>query len=102
MRSKGSASELKAVRRRAVQMVLGGRTEAALAVALDIHSVTVAKWMARHRAAGADGLAAKPTPGRPRFLTPEQDPASALEPVQTAVSNETETIPLLTCEISRT
>src|SRR5947209_4888065 len=73
MRSKGSASELEAVRRRAVQMVLDGRTQAAVAVALGVHSVTVAKWVARHRAAGARGLAAQPTPGRPRFLTPEQD-----------------------------
>jgi len=73
MRSKGSASELEAVRRRAVQLVLGGQTQASVAVALGVHTVTVAKWMARHRAAGDDGLAAKPTPGRPRFLTPGQD-----------------------------
>jgi transposase len=73
MRSKGSASELEAVRRRAVQLVLDGRTQAAVAVALGVHSVTVAKWMARHRAAGDDGLAARPAPGRPRFLTPAQD-----------------------------
>jgi transposase len=73
MRSKGSASELEAVRRRAVQMVLGGRTQSAVAIALGVHSVTVAKWLAKHRAEGDAGLAAKPTPGRPRFLTPEQD-----------------------------
>ena len=73
MRSKGSASELEAVRRRAVHLVLGGRTQAAVAVALGVHSVTVAKWMARHRVGGDAGLAAQPTPGRPRFLTPEQD-----------------------------
>lgn len=54
-------------------MVLGGRTQAAVADTLGVHSVTVAKWMARHRAAGVQGLAAKPTPGRPRFLTPDQD-----------------------------
>jgi transposase len=64
---------LEAGRRRAVQLVLDGQTQAAVAVALGVHSVTVAKWMARHRAAGDDGLAAKPTPGRPRFLTPAQD-----------------------------
>jgi transposase len=54
-------------------MVLGGRSQAAVAVALGVHSVTVAKWMAKHRAEGDVGLTAKPTPGRPRFLTPEQD-----------------------------
>jgi transposase len=73
MRSKGSASDLEAVRRRAVQLVLDGRTQAAVAIALGVHRVTVAKWMARHRAAGDRGLAAKPTPGRPRFLTPDQE-----------------------------
>lgn len=64
---------MEAVRRRAVRLVLGGRTQAAVAVALGVHGVTVAKWMAKHRAEGDAGLAAKPTPGRPRFLTPEQD-----------------------------
>jgi transposase len=40
---------------------------------LGVHPVTVKKWVARHRAAGAEGLAAKPTPGRPRFLSDEQE-----------------------------
>ena len=35
--------------------------------------MTVAKWVARYRADGEDGLAARPTPGRPRFLTPQQE-----------------------------
>jgi transposase len=73
MRSKGTASELEAVRRQAVQMVLEGQTQAAVAVTWGVHSVTVAKWMARHRTDGDQALVAKPTPGRPRFLTPEQD-----------------------------
>jgi transposase len=64
---------LEAVRRRAVQLVLNGQARAAVAVTLGVHRVTVAKWMARHRAAGDAGLAAKPAPGRPRFLTPGQD-----------------------------
>ena len=73
MRSKGSASTLQALRKRAVQHVLGGHTQAAVARALGVHSVTVAKWVTRHRASGDAGLASKPTPGRPRFLTPEQE-----------------------------
>ena len=73
MRSKGTASELEAIRRRAVEQVSAGRTQAAVAAALGVHSVTVAKWVARHRADGDAGLAARPTPGRPRLLTPEQD-----------------------------
>jgi transposase len=73
MRSKGSACELEAFRIRAVSAVLEGETQAAVARSFGIHSVTVAKWMARHRQEGEMGLKAKPTPGRPRFLTPKQD-----------------------------
>jgi len=73
MRSKGSSATLEAIRRLAVQNVLGGQTQAAVAKMLGVHAVTVAKWMARRRAEGEAGLVAKPTPGRPRFLTAEQD-----------------------------
>jgi transposase len=73
MRSKGSASELEARRRIAVDKVCGGWTQAQVAEFLGVHTVTVAKWMARHRAKGSAGLAAKPAPGRPRFLTPAQE-----------------------------
>ena len=73
MRSKGSASALEATRRLAVQNVLSGCTQASVAEMLGVHPVTVAKGMARYRAEGEAGLVAKPTPGRPRFLTPEQD-----------------------------
>jgi transposase len=73
MRSKGTASELEARRRIAVEKVDAGWTQAQVAEFLDIHTVTVAKWMARHRAKGAVGLAAKPTPGRPRFLSRQQE-----------------------------
>lgn len=54
-------------------MVLDGQTQAAVAIALGVHTVSVAKWMAKHRAQGDPGLSAQPTPGRPRFLTAEQD-----------------------------
>jgi transposase len=73
MRSKGTASELEGIRVRAVRAVLAGQSQVAVARSLDVHSVTVAKWMARHRRDGDAGLTAKPTPGRPRFLTPGQD-----------------------------
>lgn len=64
---------MEAFRRKAVERVLKGQTQASVAEALGVHPVTVAKWMARHRAAGDAGLAAKPTPGRPRFLSPSQE-----------------------------
>jgi transposase len=73
MRSKGTASELEAIRRRAVARVVAGQTQAAVAKALGIHPATLVKWMARHRADGDSGLAAKPTPGRSRFLTDAQE-----------------------------
>lgn len=64
---------LEALRRRAVALVIQGKTQAAVAQVLNVHPVTVAKWMARHRADGDAGLAAKPTPGRPRFLDADQE-----------------------------
>jgi transposase len=73
MRSKGTASELEARRRIAIDKLRDGWTQSAVADFLDVHPVTVAKWAARHRLAGDAGLAAKPTPGRPRFLTPGQE-----------------------------
>jgi transposase len=73
MRSKGTAFELEARRRTAVEKLGDGWTQVAVAEFLGVHPVTVAKWMARHREQGAAGLAAKPTPGRPRFLTPSQE-----------------------------
>jgi transposase len=73
MRSNGTAKELEARRRLAVQRVADGWTQRAVAAFLGVHPVTVAKWVARFRAAGDPGLAPKPTPGRPRFLTPAQE-----------------------------
>ena len=73
MRSKGSASALDALRRQAGARVLSGQTQASVAEGLGLHPVTVAKWTAKHRAEGEAGLAAKPTPGRPRFLTPARE-----------------------------
>lgn len=64
---------MQARRRLAVKKVREGWTQSQVAGFLGVHPVTVAKWMARHRAQGKAGLAAKPTPGRPRFLTPVQE-----------------------------
>lgn len=53
--------------------MLAGRTQADVADFLGVHPVTVAKWMAAYRAGGDDALTAKPVPGRPRFLTADQE-----------------------------
>src|SRR5436305_14941510 len=73
MRSNGTAKELEARRQLAVRRVEGGWSQREVAAFLGVHPVTVAKWVARFRDQGADGLAAKPTPGRPRFLTGAQE-----------------------------
>ena len=57
----------------AVQRVNEGWSQKDVAAFMGVHRVTVAKWMTRHRADKDNGLKAKPTPGRPRFLTPEQE-----------------------------
>jgi transposase len=64
---------LEARRILAVQRVGEGWAQKDVAAYLGVHPVTVKKWVARHRAAGGDGLKAKPTPGRPRFLNDEQE-----------------------------
>jgi transposase len=73
MRTKGTAAELEARRLAAVHRVGEGWTQREVAAFLGVHSVTVAKWVARHRADGDDGLKGTPTPGRPRFLTALQE-----------------------------
>ena len=73
MRSKGTAAELEARRIAAVRRVDEGWAQKDVAAFLGVHPVTVAKWVARHRADGNNGLKAKPTPGRPRFLTGDQE-----------------------------
>jgi len=69
MRSTATAAELEQRRVAAVQRVSAGWSQKEVAEFLGVHPVTVAKWVARHRADGDAGLKAKPTPGRPRFLT---------------------------------
>jgi len=73
MRSKGTAAELEARRIAAVRRVDEGWAQKDVAAFLGVHPVTVAKWVARHRADKDNGLAAKPTPGRPPFLTDTQE-----------------------------
>jgi transposase len=73
MRSNGTARELEARRKLAVRKVSDGWSQADVADFLGVHPVTVAKWVARYRAAGDGGRTAKPTPGRPRLLTPAQE-----------------------------
>ena len=73
MRSKGSAKELEARRRLAVQRVGEGWKHQEVAAFLGVSERAVGLWVAAHRAAGAAGLAAKPHPGRAPYLTAAQE-----------------------------
>lgn len=67
-----TAAEKEARRRLAVQRVNDGWSQKDVAAFLGVHPVTVGKWVRAHRAAGDDGLAANPHPGRTPFLTDDQ------------------------------
>jgi transposase len=68
-----SSADKEARRKLAVRNVLGGRPQVDVAKFLGVHPVTVAKWMARYRADHEKGLDAREVPGRPRFLTADQE-----------------------------
>ena len=73
MRSQGSARELEQRRQLAVARVSEGYSQAQVAAFLGVHRSTVSRWVCTARAGGADALAPKPTPGRPRKLTARQE-----------------------------
>ena len=73
MRSKGSAAELEARRRLAVQRVSEGWERADVAAFLGVHPEAVAEWVRAHTAGGDKALAAKPHPGRKPFPTADQE-----------------------------
>jgi transposase len=58
--------------RRAVQLLEGGQLLAAVARMVGAAVSAVWQWRETFRRAGADGLAAKPVPGRPPELSPPQ------------------------------
>lgn len=73
MRSKGSAAQLEARRRLAVQRVKDGWKRKDVAAFLGVHPETVGEWVRAHRAGGDAALAAKPHSGRTPFLTADQE-----------------------------
>jgi transposase len=66
-------AEQEARRRLAVTRVGEGWSPADTAAFLGVHVETVHRWVHKHKAGGADGLAGTPHPGRKPFLTPEQE-----------------------------
>src|SRR5262245_45738464 len=72
MRPTGSAAELEARHRRAVDLLSDGKsnTEVARLIGVDVSSVK--RWKRAAAQGGNEALAAKPNRGRPPRLTPEQ------------------------------
>jgi transposase len=68
-----TAAGKEARRRLAVQKVNDGWKQADVAAFLEVHPVTVNKWVRAHRAEGEEGLAGKAHPGRKPFLTFAQE-----------------------------
>jgi len=66
----GTAAELERRRRRAVNLLDQGESPSTIARILGVHETSVHRW--RRRARHGPGLDAKPHPGRPPFLSPEQ------------------------------
>ena len=75
MRSKGSAAELEARRRLAVQRVNEGWPQKDVAAFLGASTKAVGNWVAAYRAAGDDGLKGKPHPGPKPKLSGRQEAA---------------------------
>lgn len=72
IRTKSHPAELERRRRRAVQLLEGGQSLVMVAQMVGAAVSAVWQWRATFRRAGADGLAAKPAPGRPPKLSPQQ------------------------------
>jgi transposase len=73
MRLPGSAKVLEARRRRALTLVQQGLSLNAAARRLGCAPSSVMRWMNAHRRHGDDGLKVRPTPGRPRRLSAQQE-----------------------------
>src|SRR5512147_2828123 len=73
MRTPGSPTVLKYRRQLAVQRIEEGYSIAEVADFLDVAPSSVRRWVATFRRQGADGLAARPVPGRPPKLTFTQE-----------------------------
>lgn len=74
MRPKGSPAELERIRMKAVSAVIRGDRQVDVARIFGIYPDTLSKWVVGYRK-NPDSLKAKPIPGRPPRLSPEQKEA---------------------------
>lgn len=72
MRPKGSQEALEWRRYRAIELLDLGKSPAEVAEFLGVGRNTVYRWRRRYRRDGSEGIIAKPIPGRPSRLNPEQ------------------------------
>jgi transposase len=72
MRPKGSPETLEWRRQRAVELLEAGKTPAEVAEFLDVDRNTVYRWRRWYRRTGRQGITARPIPGRPPRLRPDQ------------------------------
>src|SRR5713101_3837973 len=72
MRPRGSAVELERRRRRAMRLLQGGNSLSAVARMIGAAVSAVWQWRENWKKKGDQGLAARPTPGRPPRLTERQ------------------------------
>lgn len=72
MKTSWTAQELEDRRILAVERVNQGYTQAEVAGFLGVDARSVRRWMQAYRQGGCGALRAKPRPGRPAHLTPQQ------------------------------
>ena len=73
MRTRGSPIVLEYRRRLAIQRIHEGYSIEEVADFLDVDPSSVRRWVATFRRHGAEGLAARPVPGRPPKLSSTQE-----------------------------
>src|SRR5215510_1135377 len=72
MRPLGTPKQLEKRRHRAVRLLQSGQTLAAVARQIGATVSSVFRWRQAYQREGRQGLNAKPTPGRPPRLSPQQ------------------------------
>ena len=72
MRPFGSPQELERRRLRALQLLEEGRAPVEVAREIGVDRRSVRRWKSAVRKNGKDGIRARPAPGRPSRLSPEQ------------------------------
>jgi transposase len=72
METSWTSRELEKRRRLAVERVMAGYSQVAVAAFLGVSQRSVRRWVKAYRDEGASGLTARPRRGRPAHLTPQQ------------------------------